>query len=156
MPSRARLATSDPDLGLTPLRWLADLLREYWSHADARPVVVTDDALVGGPFRRAPHRAGQDSRAWQDHQHIGHLACTSSSIILRRWPLVEAFRKTRGVLGAGVDWPSVDQLQVVRQQKRIRRLASRALGLDEPEPPATFLVRLDDFPAPSLSSGRVS
>ena len=155
MPSRARLATSDPDLGLTLLLWLADLLQEYWeywSHADASPVVITDEALVGRPFRRGPHRNGEDFRAWRDDHHVVHLACTSSSIALRRRPLVEALRKARGILGAGVDWTSVDQLQVVRHQKRIRRLASRALGLDEPEPPAKFLLRVDDFPSPFLPS----
>ena len=151
MEPRVRLETADPDLGLTIILWLGDLLQAYGSSGNGR-VVVTDETLIGLPFRRGPHRAGQDFRAWQDHQHIVHLACTSSSVILRRRPLIEAFRKARGILGAGVDWTSVDQLQVVRHQKRIRRLASRALGLDEPEPPARFLLRVDDFPSPLFPS----
>ena len=96
MPSRARLATSDPDLGLTLLLLLADLLQEYWSHSDS-PVVITDEALVGRPFRRGPHRNGEDFRAWRDDHLVVHLACTSSSIVLRRRPLVEALRKARGI-----------------------------------------------------------
>ena len=151
MQPRVRLETADPDLGLTIILWLGDLLEAYGSSGNGR-VVVTDETLIGRPFRRGPPRAGQDFRAWQDHQHIVHLACTSSSVILRRRPLIEAFRKARGILGAGVDWTSVDQLQVVRHQKRIRRLASRALGLNEPEPPASFLLRVDDFPSPLLPS----
>ena len=55
MQPRVRLETADPDLGLTIILWLADLLQAYGSSGNGR-VVVTDETLIGRPSRRGPPR----------------------------------------------------------------------------------------------------
>jgi peptidoglycan/xylan/chitin deacetylase (PgdA/CDA1 family) len=78
--------------------------------------------------------------------------CSSSSIVFPACPHSEAFRKLLVLAGAIRDAQPLDHRQVVRQQQRIRRLAATALRVTSGAEKCKFLLRVDDFPSPSLVS----
>jgi peptidoglycan/xylan/chitin deacetylase (PgdA/CDA1 family) len=75
------------------------------------------------------------------------LICSSSALFLSRRPLVEAVRKALVILGRCRDMTSIDHLQVVRHQRKIRQTVRRALEVSRPEGGCRFLLRIDDFPS---------
>ena len=136
--------TADPDLGLTVLLWLVDDLREAGASGAWSKVVVDDERLAGRPWRRAWLRP--DFRAWRDEDGTVHLVCSSSLIHLRQRRWVEAGRQLLVRLGFCHDGTSLSHFSVIRTQQRVRGAVRALLGLQGPDIPSRFLLRVDDFP----------
>jgi hypothetical protein len=153
MTRRVEIRTRDPDLGLTLLLWVADLVDDFLARRPGARVIIDDGGLAGRPLRNGALGGGAGVCRVSAEGGEVRLFCTSSLLFARRRPLVEAARKALVRLGRCRDMTSIDHLLVVRPQRRARDAVRAALGVSRPDAPCRFLLRVDDFPSAAADSG---
>jgi peptidoglycan/xylan/chitin deacetylase (PgdA/CDA1 family) len=140
--------TRDPDLGLTVLLWVQDLLREAFASGRLASVAVDDLGLAGRPYRNG-NLIGEDAHpeARFDSSSNLRFVCSSSILHFRRRRMTEELNQLLALLGLRVETVLLDHLRLVMRQRQLRELARSALSITTSDEPCKFLLRVDDFPS---------
>ncbi len=129
---------SDRSAQKSVLFWISDYLKSFCSVSGNRDFSISAESSKRFGIRKSEKNLS--------------AGLSAEMIFLKRRSAEELVRKAGVKLGLVHDSISIDQERVVRKILRIRAAARRALSINAEEPSCRFLLRIDDFPAPSSSS----
>ncbi len=120
----------DKDLSATVLLWLRDMTRH-------------------GLILKEPRSSGIDFEMREDGLH---LKIPRGYFFIEPNKNMEFARKAAVKAGWAHDYRSIEHVQVLRRIHELRAKAAACLKEPENASPYTFLLRVDDFPAPNAAS----
>lgn len=145
MNSKILIQTQDQDLGKTISLWLSQDFSEFFAAHPEANIIITDSKTLGRPYQKS--KEYEEFRVGYSDKGTVYVLCSSSTVNFKKSIIVETFRKGLLKLGLTYDVTSIDHLQVIHHQARLRHIFRSVLELPEKEEKRKILLRVDDFPS---------